>query len=129
MIKELGYEILEWIIDHLILLGVLFVLFLIGSGIAYTVAVYQNDETYEVKVTDTITKRDGDSDTYLIFAEDQEGEIYIFKNADAMFAGKYDSSDLQARLKKGSTYEFETIGFRIPFMSEYKNVLEAKEVE
>ena len=129
MIKEIGEGILEWIFDHLILLGVLFVLLLIGSGITYTVAAYQNDETFVATVTDTITKRDGDSDTYLIFAEDQEGKTLIFKNADAMFAGKYDSSDLQAKLKKGNTYEFETIGFRIPFLSEYKNVLEAIELE
>lgn len=46
----------------------------------------------------------------------------VFENTDSMFAGKWNSSDVQGQLKIGHTYEVEARGWRIPFFSTYPNI-------
>lgn len=98
----------------------LFVFGLLG----YTVAYYSSCETVEITVTDKerITESDGESvsSKYLIFAE---GEV--FENEDALFLGKWNSSDVQGQLKIGETYTVKVIGWRLPFFSMYRNIIES----
>lgn len=94
--------------------------------VGVNIAVYQNTNTYEITVTDKETKKDGETSKYLIFAE-VDGESKVFKNTDALFAGKFNSSDLQGELKVGERYEVKTIGFRIPILSSYENIVEVSE--
>ncbi|MFI6495933.1 hypothetical protein [Nonomuraea typhae] len=56
---------------------------------------------------------------YLIFSD--KG---VFENTDSLFAGKWDSSDLQNQLKIGQTYEVEARGWRIPLFSAYPNIIQ-----
>lgn len=101
--------------------GILFIIvILIGS----TVAVYLNENTYNITVTDKETKKDGDTSRYIVFSETSNGEVKVFENTDAIFVGKFNSSDMQGRLKVGETYEVKTIGFRIPILSMYENIVE-----
>lgn len=55
---------------------------------------------------------------YLIFTD--KG---AYKNSDAFFHFKFDSSEVQAKLKVGETYEITTYGWRVPFFSMYENVV------
>ncbi|MCR9040818.1 hypothetical protein QRX25_14855 [Bacillus sp. L381] len=93
----------------------------------YTIVSYHNENTYVIKVTDKETKTSGDSSKYLIFGDDDKGNAKVFENTDAIFARKFNSSDLYAEIEIGKTYEFKTIGFRIPFMSSYENIMTIKE--
>ncbi|MEC1690320.1 hypothetical protein P9E05_02110 [Bacillus mojavensis] len=95
----------------------------------FTIASYNNENTYEIKVTDKETKTTEDSSKYLIFGEDEKGNAKVFENTDALFARKFNSSDLYAEIEVGKTYEFKTIGFRVPFMSMYENIMTIKEAE
>ncbi|MEC3606683.1 hypothetical protein P9126_06685 [Bacillus glycinifermentans] len=95
----------------------------------FTIASYNNENTYVIKVTDKETKTSGDSSKYLIFGEDEEGNAKVFENTDALFARKFNSSDLYTEIEVGRTYEFKTIGFRVPFMSMYENIMTVKEAE
>lgn len=88
------------------------------------IAVYSNKNAYDITVTDKETKKDGETSKYLVFAETNRGESKVFKNTDALFVGKFNSSDLQGKLKVGDRYEVKTIGFRIPFLSSYENIVE-----
>lgn len=109
---------------------ILLVLMLILSSIIYTIAAYNNTNTYIVTIEDKVVKSDGgDSQKYLIFTKTSNGEERVFENTDALFAGKFDSSDYYAKIKIGKTYKFKTIGFRIPFLSEYENIIEFEEVK
>ena len=101
-------------------LGLLVLVLLI---VGVKIAVYQNKNIYEITVTDKETKKDGSTSRYLIYADTDEGDK-VFKNTDALFAGKFNSSDLQGELKVGKSYEVQTIGFRIPILSSYENVVE-----
>ena len=50
-------------------------------------------------------------------------ECGVLENSDATFRGKFDSADLYGELKEGHTYRLRIAGWRIPFLSEFPNVL------
>lgn len=95
----------------------------------YTIASYVNKNTYEIKVTEKETKNSQESSKYLIFGIDEEGNEKVFENTDALFARKFNSSDLYAKIEDGKTYEVKTIGYRIPFLSKYENIMTAEEAK
>lgn len=84
--------------------------------------VYGTAETVTVTVTKTerITTGSGDSmsSKYLVFTS---GET--FENSDCLWYGKFNSSDFQGRLTPG-TYSMKVYGWRIPFLSSYRNIVE-----
>ncbi len=92
-----------------------------------------NDTTYTITVTDKerIIDRNGDSvdSKYLIFGDTTEGESLVFENTDELFRGKFNSSNMQGKLKEGHTYEVTVVGWRIPFLSQYQNIIEVEEVK
>jgi hypothetical protein len=57
---------------------------------------------------------------YLIFTDRE-----TFKNTDSWLALKFDSSDMYGAIQKGQTCDFKVTGFRVPFFSSYRNILEA----
>lgn len=80
--------------------------------------------TYTATVTDKGIKRADDTDKYLIYTD-----IGTFENTDELLCGKFNSSDIYGRIRVGDTYEFTVIGFRIPFLSAYQNIIEVKHIE
>lgn len=63
------------------------------------------------------------SNRYLIFTKTE-----TFENTDEWITGKFNSSDLYSKLKPGKTYYLRVIGWRIPFLSMYRNIIEIKKV-
>ena len=82
------------------------------------------DEVRGVVVTEKerITTGSGEniSSKYLIFTD---GEV--FENTDSLFALKWNSSDIYGRIKVGQTCDFTVTGWRLPFLSSYRNILTA----
>lgn len=85
-----------------------------------------NDTEYTVTVTDKdrITESSKDSDgnsstssKYLVFADDENGNSLVFENTDCFIRLKFNSSNLQGKLKEGHTYKVTVIGYRVPFFS------------
>lgn len=103
--------------------AVLFCVVLLGA-LAFTVG-YPYTTADEVVVTVTGKERitNGDSSKYLVFTE---GET--FKNTDSFFYFKFNSSDLYGKLKEGRVYRLKVYGYRVPFLSWYRNIvsIEAK---
>lgn len=88
-----------------------------------------NRGTYRVKVTGTETKRDDDHDRYLVFTTDVDAtKERVFENVDSALELKWNSSNLQARLmdaqQNNKLCEIRAYGFRIPFFSSYKNIVD-----
>lgn len=50
-------------------------------------------------------------------------------NEEIISANSRDSADIYAALKEGETYEVTVVGFRVPFLSMYENIISYKEVE
>lgn len=97
-----------------------------------------NDTEYTVTITDKdrITESSKDSDgnsntssKYLIFADDKNGNSLVFENTDCFIRLKFNSSNIQGQLKEGNTYKITVIGYRVPFISWYQNVIKVEEVE
>lgn len=49
----------------------------------------------------------------------------VFEVSDNIFFGKFDSADRYAAVKVGKTYDFTVVGWRIPVLSQFPNVLGA----
>lgn len=108
--------------SQMIFMGVIIV-----GGIVGTYSVnYGNKQELKVTITDKEVKRSSESDKYMIFAKDQNNIAYVFENTDMLFKGKFNSSDVQAKLEIGKEYTITTYGYRVPFLSMYPNVAEVK---
>jgi hypothetical protein len=87
-------------------------------------ATYQNSQktmTFTVEDKERITDCDGNGSCdsyYLVFTN--QG---VFKNDDSVTFGKFRSSDLQGRLKRGQTYTCLVAGWRVGLLSMYPNII------
>ena len=96
-----------------------------------------NDTEYTATVTDKqriekfVKSENGivDQSYYLIFCKDNEGNYYEFKNEDSLIRGKLNSSTFYGKIEIGHTYRFKVVGYRIPWMSAYQNIIDFEEVE
>ena len=88
-----------------------------------------NDTEYTVTVTDKERVNKSNSSYYLVFTEDADGEVRVFMNDDNVFRKKFNSSDVQGELKIGSTYELTVVGYRVPFLSMYQNIIGVRSVD
>lgn len=97
-----------------------------------------NDTEYTITITDKdrITESSEDSDgnrntssKYLVFADDENGNPLVFENTDCFIRLKFNSSNMQGKLKEGHTYKITAIGYRVPFFSWYQNIVKIEEVE
>jgi hypothetical protein len=49
-----------------------------------------------------------------------------FVNKDSFLFTKFDSADVQGQLRADQTYELEVVGWRIPFLSMFRNIVEVR---
>ncbi len=91
-------------------------------------ALYQHGTAETVRITvkdkERVTYSTGSGENkgvkskYLIFTETE-----TFENVDAWFSGKFASSDLYGKLDKGQSYTIRAYGWRVPFLSWYRNIV------
>lgn len=86
-----------------------------------------NDKTYTVTVTDKERVNKIHSSKYLVFCEDENGEVLVFENTDELLRLKFNSSTVYGTLKQGGKYKLTVVGFRIPFLSMYQNIIKVEE--
>ncbi len=106
-----------------IMAGVIVVVLGVAYGIYRHVSYKRSATTVRATVTDKerITETDGDGGTtskYLVFTDKE-----TFENTDTWAFGKYNSSDIQGRLRRGRTYDVLVAGWRRPRWSQYRNVI------
>lgn len=89
------------------------------------IRVYGTQEEVTFTISEKSVKRYDDNDKYLIFTE--EGEV--FQVTDEFWLFHFNASDLYGQLKDGGTYTVVVCGWRIPFFSKYRNIIEIKEIE
>ncbi|MBA6028006.1 hypothetical protein H2618_12655 [Staphylococcus aureus] len=106
------------------LFGVIALMLVVISPI-YTVASYQHKEVHQGTITDKYNKRQDKEDKFYIVLDNKQ----VIENSDLLFKKKFDSADIQARLKVGDKVEVKTIGYRIHFLNLYPVLYEAKKVD
>jgi hypothetical protein len=97
----------------------LIIIGIIGSKILFNF----NDTAVTVTITDKERIYSHESSKYLVFGEDKDGNSFVFENTDCFIRGKWNSSDIQGQLKEGNTYEIIIVGYRVPFLSWYQNII------
>lgn len=90
-------------------------LFLSSPIINYTTV---QKVTAKVTKSERVVSKSGESATYLIFTENE-----VFNNVDTLWHWKWNSSDFYNKIEAGKTYELTVYGYRIPFLSGYRNII------
>lgn len=106
--------------------GIKFLAFLIIFGVllgSCGITHFATKTTIEYKV-DEKEAVGGQDGKYLIYTAENE----VLENRDSMWELKWNSSDVYARLDSGKCYRSEAWGFRIPFLSMYRGIDQAKEI-
>ena len=101
----------------------------VGIVIAILIAIpccisYYSEKTYTATVTDKDIKNYDSSSKFLVFTKTEDGETRVFSMEDTLIKGRWNTADDYAEIEVGETYSFTVIGWRIPFMSEYENIIE-----
>lgn len=110
----------------LLSLVVLFVVLIIGFFIFW--GIYKS--THHARAQFTINKSERVCDggkgscKYLVYTDSG-----VFEDTDSIINHKYNSSDLYNQLKNNHTYDCDVTGFRIPFWSEYQNIISCTELK
>ena len=111
-----------------IMIAIILVL-LIGQEVIFRF----NDTDYTITVTDKerIYTGSGNSSSskYLVFGDDDNGNSLVFENTDCFIRGKWNSSNIQGQLKVGNTYKVTVVGYRVPFLSWYQNIINIEEAK
>ena len=110
----------EDVIIGIAVMGVVFLIF--GIPILWLATETEVEFTVKEKWIKASSKYGQD---YLIGSE--EGEV--FENTDALLKLKFHSSDIWNEIEEGKRYKAKIIGWRIPFLSWYRNILEVEEIE
>lgn len=70
---------------------------------------------------------------YLYFCQTANGEMIVFENEDSLVNGKFNSSDILAKIKsfeKSETrFKIITRGYRIPFLTMYQNIISVETIK
>lgn len=87
---------------------------------------YGNEQRVTCTVDDKWIKRASgdDEELYLVSCDEQ-----VYKISDLLFKGKFDSSNIYAKLKIGKKYELTVTGYRFGYFSSYQNINDYQLVE
>lgn len=88
-----------------------------------------NTHTVTVQVSGTDRAWYGKGSKWLVLGTDANGEPLVLENTDNLLRLKFNSSDIQAVIEEGETYEAEVVGYRIPILSWYENIISIKKAE
>lgn len=85
-------------------------------------AYYSSEETIEITINDKerITTGSGEhiSSKFIVYGENE-----VFENTDSWLYLKFNSSDVQNKINVGETYKVKVVGWRVPFISWYRNIV------
>ena len=104
---------------------IVFLLIVLVALFGYPVVYRLSSETITIKIDDKerITTGSGEdiSSKYLVYSDEE-----VFENTDSWTFFKFNSSDVQNELKAGKEYKVKVAGWRLPFFSSYRNIIEVK---
>ena len=106
--------------NRLMLVGALLLCVLIPVS---CIGIYRSTaETITITISEKERVSSKDSSQYLIWSE--KGEVFSVE--DTISFGVFNASDLYGKLKPGKKYKVRVAGWRIAFLSSYRNIIEIK---
>lgn len=67
-----------------------------------------------------------DGATFFVLQQEGHSEVEILENDDSWAFLKFDSNNILMEVEVGQTYEFKVAGWRVPFLSWFRNIIEAE---
>lgn len=104
-----------------IFIGIIAVMAFLGFQIEYG-----NEKEVICTVNEKWIKRASgdDEELYLVSCGDE-----VYKITDLLFKGKFDSSNIYAKLKVGKKYKLTVTGYRFGYFSSYQNINDYELIE
>ncbi|MBZ9686700.1 DUF1523 domain-containing protein [Clostridium estertheticum] len=127
MIKNNSYRFRNRIFLKSKIIKVIIILIIIVSVIIGFPHFFRN--TYVVTITNKRVIRRDNIDTYLIYAQMENGSIKVFKNTNSLLEFKIRSEDVYWALTITNKYEIKAYGLNIPLLSSYQNIIKVKGVK
>ncbi len=106
------------------IITIIIALIIILFGTTRCMCKYMNEQQVTCTVDDKWIKRSDEKDIYLVSCDEK-----VYKITDLLYKGKFNSSDIYAKLKKGKKYKLTVTGYRLSYFSEYQNINEVVEVK
>lgn len=106
------------------MLGTIVLVLALGFGYYFE---YGTEQTVTFTVTGLTDQAKGTGHQYLVFTTRPGKGIEVFKDADAFWHGKHDSSDVWARFVnagKGAVWRCTVYGWRVFISSSYRDILD-----
>lgn len=104
-----------------IIVALLFVSVVVNyTSVDHVTAYVHREPQRECKSTGSSENRSIEC-AYKIYTNDE-----VFVNTDNIWFFKFNSADITNRLRVGETYCFKVNGFRVPFLSWFRNVISVK---
>ncbi|HNS64964.1 MAG TPA: hypothetical protein PKJ26_00535 [Candidatus Woesebacteria bacterium] len=101
--------------------GCLIILLILGL---IWIPIYRaSGETITATVVKTVID---DGATFFVLQQEGRQGVEIFENDDSWAFLKFDSNNLLMDIEVGQTYEFKIAGWRVPFLSWFRNIIEAE---
>jgi len=94
------------------------IILIIFGSIVYSVSYHNSVDEVSVTVVDKERINTTKSGKFLIYGQDE-----VFENTDSYVFLKFTSADLQRDLIVGETYTVKVAGWRIPFLSMFRNII------
>jgi len=105
------------------------ILFVVALVAFFVFAIFVQPLGNQQTFTATIEKTYIDGGNTYFVLKMPDGSLMPHENTDNWFFGKFNSGDFLVRLEVGQTYSFKTVGYRIPFLSCFPNIISATPVQ
>ena len=103
---------------------VVLALVLLGGAVGSVAAAsHETTQTCTVESKDRAAGADGKSQMRVYTAD-----CGVFEVTDSLLKMRFDAADRYAAMLPGHRYQLTTVGFRVPFLSLFPNVIDAREV-
>lgn len=98
---------------------ILAIVLVIGLLVGYPMLLYSTEEKQTITISEKWVKYQDETQKYHV--SDENGNVY--EVTDELLYLTFDASNRYANLKEGNTYTVTTVGWRIPILSMYKNIV------
>ncbi len=105
------------------------VILLVIISIGVDIICNAHESTYIITITDKERIAEGSNSKYLVFGNDDNGNVLVFENTDTFWRFKWNSSNIQGELILGNRYQITVVGFRVPLFSMYENIIAVTLIE
>lgn len=105
----------------LVVFGALFIAF---AMVINPIIQYNSVESLSLTPTKLERQCSGGKDNECFYTVWTKGEV--FRNSDTFLFFKFNSTDVQNKFEVGKTYDVKVSGWRVPFFSWYRNIIEVR---